>query len=177
MHLPVLRLDWETLAWLAYRWSKPLDLDACPVSSLSSCRFYGAQTKKPSRWFCGPHHQTVATGFVAQIGKPERVILRPNHKNRSHQFWCQTWRSRWLWFWGWTKKPALILSLCMVQITHSITRPLDSSAIEYLTCAWPSSVLCTKSHTLSSILIIAHHAALVTYASWDNQTCFSTLNR
>jgi hypothetical protein len=42
---PVLRLDWETLARRASRWSKPLDLDVCPALSLSSHRFCGAIDK------------------------------------------------------------------------------------------------------------------------------------
>jgi hypothetical protein len=64
---------------------------------------FEAQTKKPSRWFWGPNHQTVAAGFEAQTEKPSTtdfevkpkeivatdfeakpeetipVILRPNH--------------------------------------------------------------------------------------------------
>jgi hypothetical protein len=32
---------------------------------------FKVQTKKPSRWFWGPNHQTVAAGFKAQTGKPE----------------------------------------------------------------------------------------------------------
>jgi hypothetical protein len=42
---------------------------------------FDVQTKKPSRWFWGPNHQTVATGFEAQIRNPPPP-----------------------WFWGSTKK-------------------------------------------------------------------------
>jgi hypothetical protein len=31
--------------------------------------------------------------FEAQTRKPERVVLRPNHKNHSHRFWDQTNRT------------------------------------------------------------------------------------
>jgi hypothetical protein len=64
---------------------------------------FEAQIKKPPRWFCGPNHQIVATGFGAQTGNPITtsfegkpgetvttgfeakpvktvpVVLRPNH--------------------------------------------------------------------------------------------------
>jgi hypothetical protein len=110
--LLVLRQNWETLARLASRRSKPPDVDVCPhtvfirpsvlrhkLTNLLPLSFE-AQTKKPSRWFWGPNHQTAATGFQAQTRKPERVVLKPNHKNRSHQFWGQTGRNRRPWFWG-----------------------------------------------------------------------------
>jgi hypothetical protein len=74
----VLRADWETLAQLASRKSKPLDLDACPTPSSTSHQFCGAttnhsllhfesQTKKPSWWFWGPNHQTIAVSLEAMI--------------------------------------------------------------------------------------------------------------
>jgi hypothetical protein len=138
---------------------------------------FEAQTKKLSRWFCGPNHQPAAAGFEAQIGKPERVVLRPNHKNRSHWFWGQTGRNHRLWFWGLTKKPALLISLCTVQTTHSVTWPLNHSATEYPTCAWPSPILCTKFPTSALILVAAHRTAPITYTSRDKQTCFSTWNK
>jgi hypothetical protein len=43
---------------------------------------FEAQTKKPSWWFWGPNHQTVAAGFEAQLENPPAP-----------------------WFWGSTKKP------------------------------------------------------------------------
>jgi hypothetical protein len=110
---PVLRQNWKTLARLASWWSKLPDVDACPhiifiCSSVlrhkpTNHSLFGieAQTKKPSRWFCGPNHQIVAAGFEAQIGKPERVVLRPNHNNRSHRFWGQTRRNRQPWSVSW----------------------------------------------------------------------------
>jgi hypothetical protein len=80
--LPVLRQNWKTLARLASRWSKPLDVDVCshtvfirwsvlrrkPINLLPLG--FEAQTKKPSWWFCGPNHQIVATGFEAKPGNP-----------------------------------------------------------------------------------------------------------
>jgi hypothetical protein len=41
---------------------------------------FETQSKKSSRWFWGPNHQTGAAGFEAQIGKPSTLILRPNQK-------------------------------------------------------------------------------------------------
>jgi hypothetical protein len=164
---PVLRQNWETLAQLASWWSKPLDVNVWhhtvfirssvlrrkPVNLLPLG--FEAQINKLSWWFYGSNHQTVAAGFEAQTGKTERVVLRPIHKNRSHRIWDQTERNHWPWFWGWTKKPTLLISLCTVQITHSVTRPLDRPTTKYPTYAWSFSVLCTKSLTDALILVIA----------------------
>jgi hypothetical protein len=146
---------------------------------------FEAQTDKPpptwfggsNQWFCGPNHQTADAGFEAQTGKPERVVLRPNHKNSSHLFWGQTGRNRWPWFWGWTKKPMLLVFLCIVQTAHSVTRPLDHPATKYPTHAWPSTVLYTKSPTPASIIVAARHATPVTYTPWNKQTWFSKQNK
>jgi hypothetical protein len=62
-------------------------------------------------------------GFKAQTGKPSPLVLRPNQENSRH------------WFWGSTKKPALLLSTCIVQTAHSATQPLNRPAIEYPTYA------------------------------------------
>jgi hypothetical protein len=86
----VFRPDWETLAPLASRQNKPLDLDVCPAPSSSSASFvaqpmnrsplgFKVQTKKLSRWFWNSNHQTVAAGFEAQTGNPVPMVLWPNH--------------------------------------------------------------------------------------------------
>jgi hypothetical protein len=79
--LPVLRQNLETLARLASRWSKPLDVDACPhtvfiCSSVLRHKLinllplgFETQTKKPSWWFWGLNHQTVNLGFEVQTKK------------------------------------------------------------------------------------------------------------
>jgi hypothetical protein len=71
----VLRQNWETLTRLASRRSKPPNIDACAHivfirSSVLRCKptnllplGFEAWTKKPSRWFWGPNHQTVDLGF------------------------------------------------------------------------------------------------------------------
>jgi hypothetical protein len=77
----VLRPDWETLARLASRRSKPLDLDTCPTPSSSSISFvaqptnhslfsFEDQMKKSSWWFWGSNQQTTTIGFEAWIEKP-----------------------------------------------------------------------------------------------------------
>jgi hypothetical protein len=157
-------------------WSKPPDVDACPhtvfiCSSVLSHKLtnllplgFEVQTKKLSRWFCGPNHQTADVSFDAQIEKSKRVILRPKHKNCNHRFWDQIRRNRRPWFWGWTKKPTLLTSLCMMHIAHSVTRPLDRPTTENPTCVWSSPIICTKSPTHVSILVAVHHVAPV----WQN---------
>jgi hypothetical protein len=37
---------------------------------------FDVQTKKPSRWFWGPNHQTVAVGFEAQTRKPSTTGIK-----------------------------------------------------------------------------------------------------
>jgi hypothetical protein len=100
--------------------------------------------------------------FEAQITIPELPVLRPNSRNRRP------------WFWGSTKKSSLLISMCTVQTTHSITRPPDRPATEYLICAWPSPVLCTRSPTPTMILVAACHVAPVTYTPQDKETRFFT---
>jgi hypothetical protein len=42
---------------------------------------FEAQTKKSSRWFWGPNHQTVVADFESQTGKPSTtVVLRFNQE-------------------------------------------------------------------------------------------------
>jgi hypothetical protein len=48
------------------------------------------QTKKSSRWFWGPNHQTRAADFEAQTEKsPTTLVLRLNQETH-HRFWDQT---------------------------------------------------------------------------------------
>jgi hypothetical protein len=82
--------------------------------------------------------------FEAQITKPELPVLRPKPEKPTYRFWGQTRENRpsgfeakpltnrHPWFWGSTKKPSLLISSCTVQTTHSVTRPLDRPATEYL---------------------------------------------
>jgi hypothetical protein len=110
-------------------------------------------------------------------GEPPTLLLRPNQETRSHRFWGQTRRNCQPWFWGWTKKPTLLVSLCMVQTAHSVSRPLDHPVTEYLTCTWSSPVLYTKSPTPNSILVTARHIAPVTCTPGDKQSRFSTQHK
>jgi hypothetical protein len=153
--------NWETLARLASRWSKLQDLNACHAPSFSH-RFCG-RTEQPSpAWLLGPNQETIT------------MILRPKSPNRSCQFWDPNRETHRPWFWGSTKKPTLLVSLCMMHTAYIVTRSLDHPATEYPTCAWPSSVLYTRSHTSTMILITIRHVAPVTYTLRDKQTWFST---
>jgi hypothetical protein len=112
-------------------------------------------TKSPNRsyWFWGPNRETVAE------------ILRPKH-----------WQTVDL---GFEAKPRNLHSSspharCRPQTTSpdiSIVRPLSTRPV------WSFPVLCTKSPTSATILITAHHAALVTCTLRDKQTWFSTWNK
>jgi hypothetical protein len=70
---------------------------------------------------------------------------------------------------GSTKKPALLISMCTVQIKHNVIRPLDTPTTEYPTYA-TIPVLCTSSPTLIMILITVYHTAPATYMPRDKQT-------
>jgi hypothetical protein len=94
--------NWENLAWLAWWWSKPQDVDACPHTvfihssvlrhKLTNLLPFGfeAQNKNPSWWFWGPNHQTIDLGFNAQIKKPSRRFYGTNHQTTTAGFEAQT---------------------------------------------------------------------------------------
>jgi hypothetical protein len=60
------------------------------------------QTKKLSRWFWDPNHQTVAPGFEAQTGKPSTTMVLSLNQETHYRFWGQTRRNRRHQFWGQT---------------------------------------------------------------------------
>jgi hypothetical protein len=183
----VLRPDWETIVWLASRRSKPLDLDACPAPS-SLRRFCGTIKKLKPAWFWGPNEETVA------------VILTPKSPNRSCKFWVPNRKTRAT---GFEAKPEKTVRV-VLRSNHSQTvdlgfeaqpRNLRSSSTR-ARCrphtaspdlpivrppstqpVRPSLVLCTRSPTPVTILVVAHHAAPSTYTPRDKQTRFSTWNK
>jgi hypothetical protein len=55
--------------------------------------------------------------------------------NRPSGFEIKLLTNRRPWFWGLTKKPALLVSMGTMRTAHITTRPLDHPAIEYPTCA------------------------------------------
>jgi hypothetical protein len=79
--LLVLKPDSKTVEWLASRWSKPSDFNACHVPS-SLRWFYGASDKSNFVWFWVTNQEIVT------------VILRRKSINRSCQFW---WLNRKTW--------------------------------------------------------------------------------
>jgi hypothetical protein len=95
---PVLRQNWDTLAWLASRWSMLPDVDMRPHTIFICTLFlrckptnlpplgFEVQTNKASRWFCGTNHHTIAASFEVQIGKHKRLVLRPNHQTIATSF-------------------------------------------------------------------------------------------
>jgi hypothetical protein len=68
--------------------------------------------------------EIVATGFETKPAKtcPSGFEVNPLTNHRP-------------WFWGSTKKPVLLVSMCQVRTTHGAARPLDHPATEYPTCA------------------------------------------
>jgi hypothetical protein len=115
---------------------------------------------KPLQWFWGSNHWTIAVGFEAQTRKPSTTGFEAkpgetdaigfedkpekNHPsgfeakpltNRPSDFEAKPLTNRRPWFWGSTKTPALLVSMCTVQTTPDVTQPPDRPTIEYLTCA------------------------------------------
>jgi hypothetical protein len=124
-----------------------------------------------------PKSRKCCSDFVGQITKSQQLVLRPKSGNLMTLVLRSNQETPWPWFWDWTKKPTLLISLCSVQTTHSVTRSLNHPATEYPTCVWQSPVLYIKSPTPASILITVCHIAPVTYTSWDKQMCFSTQHK
>jgi hypothetical protein len=106
----VLRENWETLAWLGSRWSKPPDVDVCPhtvfihssvlrrkPSNLlplilrlkpRNCHHdFEAQINKPSTLVLRSKLRNRCGNFEAQISKPSTLILSPEPRNWCHRFW------------------------------------------------------------------------------------------
>jgi hypothetical protein len=68
--------------------------------------------------------ETVAAGFEA---KPLETVTAG--------FEAEPLTNRRPWFEGSTKKPALLVFMCMVQTTYGATQPLNRPDTEYPTCA------------------------------------------
>jgi hypothetical protein len=54
---------------------------------------FETQTKKLSRWFWGPNHQTRAAGFEAETGKPSTTLVLRLNQETDHRFWGQIGRT------------------------------------------------------------------------------------
>jgi hypothetical protein len=117
--MPVLMSDWEILVRLAFKRSKPPDLDTCPApSSLRhfvvqltnrNLLSFEAQTKKLSWWFWVSNHHTGAVGFEAQTEKPVPLVLRSNRRKSSPPVLRPNRRIPSEWFWGKTTNKLLTL--------------------------------------------------------------------
>jgi hypothetical protein len=92
--------------------------------------------------------ETVTNSFEAKPAKTVWVVLRPNHSQTiaigfeaqadekpSEWIWIQTTHKPSTFVLRLNQEPALLVSMCMVQIAYGATRPLDSPNTEYPTCA------------------------------------------
>jgi hypothetical protein len=160
---------------------------------------FEAQTDKPPpTCFWGPNQLIVMVilsvkspnrsyRFGGPNWKPERVVLRPNHKNRIHQFWGQTIRTVSTSFevklgetiyLGFEAKKRNSCSSC------SCGRCRPHIASPNLLIVWPPSTRLALHHPQSSapsILLLPWSSLLPAMPhlspSWYKQTCFSTWNR
>jgi hypothetical protein len=133
--------------------------------------------------------ETIATGFKTKpvktvwvvwgqtTHKPLPSVLRPRPmRNRPSGFEVKPLTNHWPWFWGSTKKSALIISTCMVQTAHGATWLFERPTIEYPTCV-TIPILSIRSPTPATILVAARHVAPATCTPRDKQTRFSNRNR
>jgi hypothetical protein len=91
---------------------------------------FEAQTKKQSRWFYEPNHQTAAANFGAQTEKPMSSILRL----KSGENFDLSFKAK-------PRKFVLLIYLCTVQTAYSITD---------LLIVWPPSTRGVLYHSRSS---------------------------
>jgi hypothetical protein len=140
----VLRPDWDTVARLDSRRSKPSDLDVCPALNHSLIGFV-AQPINRSLLDFEFKPRNCRGDFEAKITKSELPILRPKPENRRPWFWCST------------KKPALLDSICTVQTTHDVTRPSDPlSTGPVLNHLWSSALYLLLLSRYSSLSAMSH---------------------
>jgi hypothetical protein len=170
---PVLMPDWETLARLASKQSKPLDLNTCPTPSSFTRQFYGTTDKPYPAWFLGPNQETIM------------VISWPKSPNHSYRFWGINRETHSHRFWGQTRRTvdlgfeAKSRNLCSSS-PCARCRPKKASpdlSIIRPQSTWPSPVLYIRSPTPAMILIAIRHAAPITCTPWDKQIRFSTQDR
>jgi hypothetical protein len=104
--------------------------------------------------------ETVTTGFEAKPAKTVRVVLRPNHSQTVDL--------------GFKAQPKNLRSSSPRALCRPHTAPPDLSTARPPS-TWPvrpSPVLCSRSPTPATVLIIAHHVVPITFTPWDKQTWF-----
>jgi hypothetical protein len=105
-----------------------------PKSPNRSCRFWGPNRETHRHRFWDQTGINHPNGFEAKplTNHPNGFETKPL-TNRLNGFEAKPLTNRSAWFWGQTKKPTLLVSLCTMQTAHSVIRPLDHLATEYLT--------------------------------------------
>jgi hypothetical protein len=177
---PILMLDWETLARLASRRTKPSDFDTCLTSSCLY-RLYGVTDKSKSAWFWGSNQEIIVVilrlkspnqsyQFWDSNRKPEPPILRPNREKPSQWFWWQPVDH------GFNAQPRnlYLSSPCAWCRLHTASPDLPIVRPSSIWPVQPSPILYTRSPTPTTILVATHHTAPITCTLWDKQMWFST---
>jgi hypothetical protein len=77
----VFRQNWETLARLALRWSKPPDVNVCPHTVFIRSLVLRCQPTNLPHLVLRPKPVNHLDDFEAQITKPSTLVLRPKPKN------------------------------------------------------------------------------------------------
>jgi hypothetical protein len=109
--------------------------------------------------------ETVTTGFEAKLAKTVRVVLRPNHSQTVNlSFEAQPRNMR-------TSSPR---ARCR---PHTTSPDLLTAWPPSIRPVQPSSVLCTRSPTSTTVLVAACHAAPATCTPRDKKIRFSKRNK
>jgi hypothetical protein len=151
--LSVLKQKWETLARLASWWNHRGEVQTTKFLlklrnhlhlligfEVQITNFlplgFEAQTKKSSWWFCGSNHQTAATNFKAQTGKPADLGFEAQPRNPRSSSPCAQCKLHTV---------SLNLPIIWPQSTRPVLDHPRSSAPGLLLLPWSSSLL-TISH-------------------------------
>jgi hypothetical protein len=141
-------------------WSKQLDLDVSPTPT-SLCRFCGVTDKSKSAWFWDSNKKTVA------------VILRHKSSNRSCWFWGPNQKTLYHLGFEAQSRNSRSSSPCARCRPHTTAPNLSIVRPPSTWLMWPFLILCTRSPTLTMILVAAHHATPATCTPRDKQIRFS----
>jgi hypothetical protein len=107
-----------------------------PKSLNRSYQFWDKNRKTLHHRFYDQIRKNRLSGFDAKLLThcPSHFKAKPL-TNRPSGFESKPLTTRRPWFWDSTKKNTLLISMCMIQTAHDVTRPPDRPTTEYPICA------------------------------------------
>jgi hypothetical protein len=145
-------------------------MSTCVLTPSSSAQwFWDANQQTSSHFVLRSKPRNCRSDFEAQTTKQPTLSLRPKPRNRHGDFEAQITKPSPLVLRLNRETCASVSSTCTMRIAHDITWPPGRPITKYLTCAWSSLILYTKSPTPASILLIVRQVAFATYTSRDKK--------